>query len=454
MLLLPDVKSLSSLCRVVHPWGRRSACVLVLLSCVATTAIPLWGQQTTQAGWPQLLGPTRDGHARSLENSANISGPWPQRLRATWKVESGTGFATPLVVGPQVFLFQRIGDQEGLWCYDLANGKEQWKATWPSKFRGSINQDNGPRSTPAITPGGLAICFGAEGTAACINIRTGDIKWQRPLRKQLSAPDGYFGAGTSPLIVGETAIICAGGKRTGSGVVCLNIETGETIWQATNYESSYASPIRVGPHAKPLILAPMRLNTVLLDATTGEELGEVDFGTRGPTVNAATPINVGSERYWLTSNYGIGSTLIDLSTGSIEVISDENRSLASHYNTPVYADRILFGIDGYEGRGVSLRAINPSTQNVLWQEDNFSTAHLIASGKQIVALTLEGKLRVFAASKTRYAESAQTHLADSGQICRAAPALLGQTLIVRTNSQQELAPGTLARYDLLPRTDQ
>lgn len=423
----------------------------MLFSLVAT-AKPLLGQQTTKASWPQLLGPTRDGHAESPENSSNISGPWPQRLGATWKIESGTGFATPLAVGPQVFLFQRIGDDEGLWCYDLATGKELWAATWHSKFRGSINQDDGPRSTPAITPSGLAICFGAEGTAAGINIQTGEIKWQRPLRKQISAPDGYFGAGTSPLVVGETAIFCAGGKRTGSGVVCLNTQTGETIWQATNYESSYASPVLLGSPTNPLILAPMRLNTVLLNGLTGEVLGEVDFGSRGPTVNAASPIEVGSERYWLTSNYGIGSTLIDLSNGRIEVVIEGNRSLASHYNTPVYAAGTLFGIDGYEGRGVSLRAIDPNTQKILWQQDDFSTAHMIAIGEQVIALSIEGKLRVFAASRARYSESAQTQLADPGQICRAAPALLGQTLLVRTNSQQELGRGTLSRYDLVPRT--
>ncbi|GAB5403767.1 MAG: PQQ-like beta-propeller repeat protein [Aureliella sp.] len=405
---------------------------------------PSLGQAPT--GWPQLLGPTRDGHA-----AGDVTGPWPSKLAATWDIEVGTGFASPIVLGPQVFLFQRVDDSEGLWAYDLTTGKQRWKATWTSNFRASINNDDGPRSTPAITPSGLAICFGAEGHAAAVDLRSGEIKWQRPLRKQINAPDGYFGAGTSPLVFGDRVVICAGGKRSGAGVVCLDTESGETIWQATNYESSYSSPVLVKLDQRDCILAPMRLNTVLLDAQTGAVIGEVGFGSRGPTVNAASPITVGENKYWLTSNYGIGTSVVKAKADALQTLTVKNRVLSSHYNTPVFAGSVLYGIDGYEGRGISLRAIDPDSYEVLWQKDNFSTAHLLACGENLLALNLEGKLRAIATSTTEYLEIAATQLAAPGQICRAAPALLGQTLLVRTSSENFSPTGHLLRVDLVPR---
>jgi len=463
------LKSLSLVVSIVHPtsYGRRFsvnggfAVFLVVVqvasahfACAQETSSSAVSAARTSANWPQLLGPSRDGHA---EVQRPLTGPWPSRLRPTWKVETGQGFAGPLIVGNQILLFQRLGREEGVWAFDATTGNEQWKAAWSSSFRGQINRDSGPRATPAVANGKI-VCFGATGELACIQLRDGSILWRQNIREQFSAPDGYFGAGSSPLILEDRVIVSVGGKRNGAGVVCVDLADGSIVWKATDYESSYASPIAIDPDgSERLVLIPMRLNTVLLRASDGQVLGESRFGSRGPTVNAASPVAVsggesGANEYWLSASYGIGTQILRFANGELTVAADSSTLLSAHYNTPVFHKGILYGIDGYEGRGnVSLRAIDVSRRKVLWQEDGFGTAHMVVAQNHIVAITLEGKLRLFECSGEGFKQVAETQLAEGGQICRSTFALADQMLIVRTSASSETGPGQLMRFDLVAR---
>lgn len=459
-------KSLSLVVSVVHPashgtqlaWCQGFAIVLLFIQgAVANFAAAQDNSNSapqTSASWPQLLGPNRDGHA---EIARPLTGPWRARLRLTWKVEIGQGFAGPLIVGKQVLLFQRLGSEEGVWAFDATTGAELWKASWPSNFRGQINRDSGPRATPAVA-GGKIVCFGATGELACIQLRDGKVLWRQNIRKQFSAPDGYFGAGSSPLILDDRAIVSVGGKRSGAGVVCVDLADGSIVWKATNYESSYASPIAVNTDSsEPLILIPMRLNTVLLRASDGKVLGESRFGSRGPTVNAASPVAIPGKapdatEFWLSASYGIGTQILRVEDSELTVEVDNSPLLSAHYNTPVFHEGVLYGIDGYEGRGnVSLRAIDVSRRKVLWQQDDFGTAHLAVAGDRIVAISLDGMLRLIECSRDGYQEVARTQLADGGEICRATFALADQMLILRTSDPGETGPGHLQRFDLVGR---
>src|SRR5262245_3421346 len=78
----------------------------------------------TAADWPQLHGPTRDGH--STETKLNWN--WPKDgPRVVWKLEVGTGWAGPVVAGENLILFHRVGDNEIVACLNPATGKEKWK---------------------------------------------------------------------------------------------------------------------------------------------------------------------------------------------------------------------------------------------------------------------------------------------------------------------------------------
>ena len=70
-----------------------------------TTAV---GGQNAGSDWPQWRGPGRDGTLASFTEPK----AWPDTLTQRWKIEVGTGYATPIVVGNRVYVFSRQQEKE------------------------------------------------------------------------------------------------------------------------------------------------------------------------------------------------------------------------------------------------------------------------------------------------------------------------------------------------------
>src|SRR5262245_27881193 len=75
--------------------------------------------QAPSTDWPQWRGQNRDGSVSGFVAPKT----WPERLNQRWKVEIGSGYATPLVVGNRVFTFTRQGENETMSALDPASGK-------------------------------------------------------------------------------------------------------------------------------------------------------------------------------------------------------------------------------------------------------------------------------------------------------------------------------------------
>ncbi len=372
--------------------------------------------------WPQILGPSRDGQA---VNHPSISEKWPESAQINWQVGIGSGYGGAAIVEGKVLVLHRFGIEEVLEAVELSSGKKVWRATWPATYEPSVNPDNGPRCVPTVV-NKRAICYGAAGDLACVDTSNGKLLWLRALRKEYQAEDGYFGAGSSPLVVGETAVVCLGGQQ--AGIVAVNINTGKTLWTATNYDASYASPIAIDPNT---ILVVTRLKTVLLNLNDGAVLSEFSFGSRGPTVNAATPILLQADRVLLTASYGVGASLLSTAGRTLTPVFQGSQLLSSQYNTPVAAGSRVVGIDGREDVGVaSLVALDAETQKQIWNQPAYGTAHLIAVGPQALALKLDGSLELIDLQANSYRKIAQTRLPLGTY--RATPALSSGRIVVRS----------------------
>ncbi|MFK7737723.1 MAG: PQQ-binding-like beta-propeller repeat protein [Pirellulaceae bacterium] len=410
---------------------------------VALLLIPL--EVTPAQDWPGILGPTQDGQAKSTQLKTES---WPSELKPNWEVGLGSGFAGAAIVGEKILVPHRVGNQEMLQALDSKNGRSLWKVSWAASYRGTVNPDSGPRCVPAVKDN-LAVCYGAAGDAVCVDINQGKIIWQRPLRKEFQARDGYFGAGSSPIIVSDKAVICVGGKA--GGIVALNLADGKDAWTATDYEASYASPIITNsnaPNESPKLLCVMRYNTVLIDSSNGKVLGEVPFGRRGPTVNAATPIAIDDSQksFFLTASYGIGSVLLDIDGGKLTSRYQDRRLMRSQYNTPIRIGDRMIGIDGREDTGdASLAAFDPVKQTTIWKTPvDFGTSHLIATENSALALTLQGQLVVFDPQAEEYTELGRSLLPEG--LYRSLPAISGNQLYLRVSDGLE--ESRLLRFDL------
>lgn len=386
--------------------------------------------QVRAGEWPQILGPQRNGQATLAKPLAS---DWDEaRPKILWRVPVSSGYSGAAIARGQAFLFDRSAERERVTAVDMTSGQQRWQTHWPATYSSSIDPDSGPRAIPTVI-GTSVLCYGAAGDLVCLDSLSGKVVWQRALRKEFDADDGYFGAGSSPLVIDDIAIINVGGKK--GGIVGLDWKTGKTRWQATDYDASYSSPVALTVDGKPAALVVTRLRTVLLDARSGKLLSEIDFGARGPTVNAATPLAVGSNRYLLTASYGVGAHLIRIDGTRIERLWKQVDLLASQYNSPVLLDGTVVGVDGREDLGeVALKVLDIEKPEVQSERPLTGPTHLIAAGNTLLGLTIDGTVSLSQLKNHQLDTLAEFKIPQTPtgrDRYRALPALADHVLVVR-----------------------
>lgn len=393
----------------------------------ALTVLP---SAVTAGDWPQVLGPTRTGIATADERLADR---WPEAgPPVIWKRPVGSGYAGVAVTAGRVFLFHRQGDREVTEALDAATGKMLWQTDHPTRFQPQVGGGDGPLCVPTVA-GDRLITFGAQGVLTCLDTATGQVHWQRKTHQEFDAAEGYFGAGSSPLVIGDCVVVNVGGRR-GAGVVGFELNTGNVRWQTTDEPASYAAPTSARLAGSDQALIVTRYQCLLIDPTTGTIGWQFPFGMRGPTVNAATPITWtaadGGDRLLVTAAYGIGSICAAFDGDSATPIWQGIESLASQYCTPILLDGHLYCIDGRDDvPPATLKCVDAATGQLRWQEQNFGYGTLLAAdGKLLVAKT-SGDLMLLKVSSAGF-ETLATARPLPGTL-RALPALAAGRLYLR-----------------------
>src|SRR5262249_12254140 len=153
-----------------------------------------------------------------------------------------------------------------------------------ASYRGGIDPDIGPRCVPLLAEG-TAYVFGAAGDLHAVALDTGKKRWSRALYADYKGDEGYFGAGSTPILIAGKLLVNVGGR--GAGIVGLDPATGKSVWQSSDEAASYSSPAtaKIGGQERAVFIT--RLNCVLADPANGKISKLFSFGMRGPTVNAA-----------------------------------------------------------------------------------------------------------------------------------------------------------------------
>lgn len=330
-----------------------------------------------KADWPEILGPQRNGHTTLSVPFADHTDT-PPKIR--WELKAGQGYAGASIEAGQVALFDRDGSEDVLRLVSLTDGSQVWSVRFPATYGRGINPDNGPRCVPQLTKD-LVLAYSAGGVLHCVNRVDGTKRWSRALRREFGAEDGYFGAGSAPLIVGNSVIVCVGGRK-GAGIVAVNLADGKNLWQSTDSDASYSSPILIDSTVRPgqkTVVAPTRLVTYGLDPRTGEIRWQFPFGQRGPTVVAATPIEIGQGRLFLTASYGIGQLIVKPDPQSVRIL-DKGDAISSQYATPVAVGKWIFGCDGradIKNNG-TYRCLSSDDGKEIWSKTGMQICHTIA----------------------------------------------------------------------------
>jgi outer membrane protein assembly factor BamB len=378
--------------------------------------------------WPQILGPARNGAAdgEALPQKLPAGGP-----PLVWKYAVGAGYAGPVVSGKTAVIFHRVGNVERIEALEANSGKPLWKADFPVTGDGGIDPDNGPRASPLIHAGRVYV-LGVGGDLHCVELAGGRKVWSRAAGEDFGAQPGYFGFGSSPIVAGGKLLVNVGGSD-GAGIVAFALDTGQTLWKATSDDASYSSPTQAVIDGQTHVIFVTRLNVFSLDPATGKVRFQFPFGSRGPTVNAAAPIVFEKDRLFVTAAYGVGAAAAKIGPQGAKVIWSNDTSLSSQYNTPVYHEGHLYGIDGREDYdNGKLRCVKADTGEIVWSDDDFKVAHLILAGDKFLALKTTGEMIIAPATPEGFRPLATARVASAGA-ARALPALAGGRLYFRTS---------------------
>lgn len=405
------------------PDFRRSLLLpVVLLAAAAMFAGPGWA-----GDWPQILGPGRNGIAADASlDLQRVSDP----DSLAWKHPLGQGYAGPAVQDGRVVIFHRVEAGNRAEALDLRTGRRIWRTDLPAGYEGGIDPDNGPRCVPLIHQKRVLLVT-AGGDLHCLNWADGRKIWSRRTAREFRAPDGYFGAGSTPIAFGDAVLMNVGGRD--AGVVAFALKDGQTLWQATDERASYSAPIRYQIDRQEGALFVTRLSAVALDPSNGKTLFRFPFGKRGPTVNAALPVRDG-DRVFLTASYGIGGQLRDLG-GEQPTIWANDASLSSQYATPVLHNGYLYGTHGREDLGqAELRCVEWKTGRVMWREAGFGVANPVLVGETLLLQQIDGTLVAARPTPERFDKQAEREICAA--TTRALPAFADGHWLVRSTSSQ------------------
>ncbi|QEG21382.1 outer membrane protein assembly factor BamB family protein [Mariniblastus fucicola] len=396
--------------------------------------------------WPQILGANRNG---VLADSVTLG--WQKTPDVIWETEIGEGFSGPVIVDDELILFHRPDGARGKFLivekFNVTDGRSVWKQKIASQYRGAMDGDAGPKATPVIQDG-FVYCYGPDGELACLEFDTGKIVWELNARKKFNASEGYFGCGSSPLVVDGKVLLNVGGRK-GASVVAFDASDGEVLWKAIDDEASYSSPIVVEHDGKKMAVFLTRTRFVGLDVDSGKVLFSNSFGKRGPTAVASMPVAFGSKLF-ANAAYRVGATVVDLKnlkTAGDEIAPDwsSENAFASHYGTPVFFNGHFYGTSGREDmRNGSFRCLEASTGDVKWDQDSFPVAHTLLIGEQLLVLDYEGKLSLIEPSPAGF-QQIQSATIFNGPT-RSIPAFSDGKLFFRSNAKSRV--GKLVAIDV------
>jgi outer membrane protein assembly factor BamB len=332
--------------------------------------------------WPAFLG--RLGTGVTVDRG--LSDQWPEGgPPVLWKKRIGTGYSAPSVLGGKLIVHHRKTD-EMVECLRAATGEPIWSYAYQGFYTGSLNANDGPRSTPLVTED-RCYTLGADGKLLCLDFKTGKSIWTRNLSQDFTIGSMPFGIGASPILEGDLLIVLVGGQPN-SGVVAFRAKTGETAWQSVGKETwdgaqtswsttyhwkgdegvaSYSSPIAVTIDGKRHVLCLMYQGLVSVDPHDGRVNFKHWFSSRRrESISAARPVVIG-DKIFLTATYGIGSVLLEVEPAGRAVKELwRNRRMDAHWSTPIHVDGYLYGFRGEYEPNATLDCLDMKSGKIAW----------------------------------------------------------------------------------------
>jgi outer membrane protein assembly factor BamB len=125
----------------------------------------------------------------------------------------------------------------------------------------------------------------------------------------------------------------------------------------------------------------------------------------GPDVNASQPIVIGKNRVFLSTGYGKGATVIEITpnagTFSVREVW-RNIRMKNQFTSSVLHEGFIYGLDES-----ILACIDAATGELKWKGGRYGYGQVILASGQLIVLTEEGDLVLVRATPERHEELAR-----------------------------------------------
>ncbi|MFY9574765.1 MAG: PQQ-binding-like beta-propeller repeat protein, partial [Blastocatellia bacterium] len=361
----------------------------------AVVAAPV---KSTRSYWTNFRGPARDGRY----DERPIRTAWPaEGLPLLWKQPVGGGYASFVIAEGTAFTIEQRRRQEVVAAYDVETGRELWTQGSDAEFKESMGGD-GPRATPTWEAGRLW-ALGAEGDLRCFDAKTGKVNWSKNILKDNGAENLQWGMSGAPLIVDDKVVVLPGG-RAGKSVVAYNKLTGAPVWRSLSDTQAYVSPMLVTLAGKRQILIVTANRIVGLAVEDGAQLWESSWNT-DMGINVSQPIVIDSNSFFISSGYGKGAALVEISNTGGGLAARkvwENSSMKNKFNSSVVYEGNVYGLD----EGI-LTCVEVKTGERRWKGGRYGYGQVILASGHLIVITDTGELVLVKAAPDKHTEVAR-----------------------------------------------
>lgn len=230
--------------------------------------LTLCATMSMAGSWPQFRGTNGSGRAATTDKLPAEIGP---ETNVVWKAELPPGHSSPAISADKIFL-TGVRDQKLLtFALDRKSGKLLWEAEAPHEKLEAIHKIGSYAQCSPVTDGERVVVFFGSSGLYCYDV-DGKLLWS----KRMGPFKNDFGAGSSPLIVGDRVILCQDHDQD-SFLISFDKQTGKLLWQTDRSEFSrnYCTPVISEVAGKKQIVLAGTLRVVGYDFDTGKEVWTV-----------------------------------------------------------------------------------------------------------------------------------------------------------------------------------
>ena len=374
------------------------AALCLWFSAAAVTTTPLI--ETANSDWPQWRGPERDGTSKET----GLLKQWPAGgPKLLWQVNDiGDGYSTPVVVGSRIYVMSNRGmENEFVQALSTQDGKVIWTTRVGNV--GLPNQEPPyakARSTPTVD-GNFLYALGSDGDLACLELKSGKIRWTKNIRTEFAGQPGSWAYAESPLVDGDAVVVTPGGAQ--ATMMAFNKKTGAVIWKSAipgGDPAGYASAIVVQAAGRKQYVQLLEKGLVGVDAKTGQFLWRNKEAAKGPA-QYFTPIARGELVYG--GALGVGGLMVRLKADGGGVAAEQvyfTRGLPNGIGGAVVVGDHIYGTEV----GQKLVAAEFATGKVNWTGESVGWASIASADGMLYLHGINGDVALIEATPDAFRE--------------------------------------------------